>query len=52
MLGILEDQQLYVKKTKCLFGQPKVQYLGHVISSHGVEVDLDKVEAMEEWPKP
>jgi hypothetical protein len=27
-------------------------YLGHVISSKGVGVDPEKVEAMEKWPKP
>lgn len=26
-------------------------YLGHVISEQGVEVDLDKITAMVEWPK-
>ena len=51
VLGILESQQLYVKKTICLFRQHEVQYLGHMISSKGVGVDPDKVEAMEKWLK-
>jgi hypothetical protein len=52
VLGILENHELYVKRTKCLFGQQEVQYLGHVISSKGVGVDPEKVEAMKKWPKP
>jgi hypothetical protein len=50
-LELLEKQQLYVKKTKCSFGQQEVQYLGHVISPEGMEVDFGKVEAMKKWPK-
>jgi hypothetical protein len=52
ILSILERHQLYLKKSKCSFGQQEVQYLGHVISPRGVGVDPEKVEAMEEWPKP
>jgi hypothetical protein len=55
ILSILERHQLYLKKkkkSKCSFGQQEVQYLGHVISPRGVGVDLEKVEAMEQWPKP
>jgi hypothetical protein len=32
MLEILVKQQLYIKRSKCIFGQQEVQYLGHVIS--------------------
>lgn len=52
VLDILDTQQLYVKQSKCDFGQQKVQYLGHLISTKGVGVDLEKVEAMKQWPKP
>jgi hypothetical protein len=52
VLELREKQQLYVKRTKCSFGQQEVQYLGHVISPEGVGVDSEKVEAMKKWPKP
>ena len=30
----------------------KVNFLGFVVSSHGVEVDEEKVKAIREWPRP
>lgn len=51
-LSALRTQKLFVKMEKCQFGQEQVNYLGHVISKHGVAVDNDKISAMLEWPKP
>jgi hypothetical protein len=42
VLEILEQQQLYVEKSKCIFGKQEVQYLGHTISTAGVGVDPRK----------
>ena len=36
---VLQHHKLFVKKQKCAFGQFWVEYLGHIISSHGVEAD-------------
>ncbi|PRQ56667.1 putative nucleotidyltransferase, Ribonuclease H [Rosa chinensis] len=49
---ILQQHQLKVKMAKCSFCQSKVTYLGHVISGQGVSVDPDKVQCLNEWPKP
>lgn len=43
---VLSEQQLFVNKKKCLFAQSKLEYLGHVISVAGVQVDPSKVQAM------
>ena len=37
---------------KCVFGHPRIQYVGHRISSKGVEVNGEKVKAMVNWPQP
>nr|GEX35508.1 reverse transcriptase [Tanacetum cinerariifolium]GEX82942.1 reverse transcriptase [Tanacetum cinerariifolium] len=36
------DHQFYVKKAKCIFGAKSLEYLAHIFSSRGVEVDLKK----------
>ncbi|BBN67650.1 hypothetical protein Prudu_144S000300 [Prunus dulcis] len=51
-LSILGANKLFVKEEKCAFGQEELKYLGHVISSKGVAVDPEKIDAMLEWPKP
>lgn len=51
-LSILEDNNLFAKENKSIFGVTKVEYLGHVISSEGVEPDPAKIEAVQCWPLP
>jgi len=34
--GILEEQELYAKESKCEFGMTEMLYLGHVIGHNGV----------------
>ncbi|GKB77646.1 ty3-gypsy retrotransposon protein [Tanacetum coccineum] len=46
------DHQFYVKLSKCVFGAATLEYLGHVISERGVEMDPKKVAAVVEWPEP
>ena len=49
---VLLDNHLFAKRSKCVFGCLKVEYLGHLISSHGVKTNLKKIEAMVNWPVP
>ena len=39
-LQILKKHQLYAKFSKCEFWLRSIAFLGHIISSDGVEVDL------------
>ncbi|KAF5442968.1 hypothetical protein F2P56_035573 [Juglans regia] len=52
ILGVLLDNSFYIKLSKCAFGQGKIEYLWHLISYKGVNVDSRKVEAIVAWPKP
>jgi predicted aspartyl protease len=49
---ILRQNQLFVKQSKCTFGQKSLEYLGHIISAEGVAADNSKIEAMLNWPQP
>ena len=49
---ILRDNQLYVKREKCEFAQPKVHFLGHVISQGELRMDEEKVKAIRDWEAP
>ena len=40
------------KPCKCHLLQTSVHYLGHVISSKGVETDPEKVKCIVDWPIP
>ncbi|WMV24317.1 hypothetical protein MTR67_017702 [Solanum verrucosum] len=52
VLQILNDQQLYAKFSKCEFWLRSVAFLGHIVSSKGIEVDPKKTEAVKSWPRP
>ncbi|XP_027083512.2 uncharacterized protein [Coffea arabica] len=52
VLNLLQEHQLYAKKSKCSFAQTEVEYLGHIISGQGVRADHKKVEGMMNWPTP
>lgn len=52
VLQTMHHHKLFLKKSKCLFGEESMTYLGHIISGQGVAMDSDKVEAIQAWPKP
>ena len=52
VLEVLQDNQLYLKQSKCSFAQTQLEYLGHIISAAGVATDPQKTHAMLHWPQP
>ena len=52
VLQILRERQLYAKFSKCQFWLDKVDFLGHVISTEGISVDPQKIEAIVNWKPP
>ena len=52
VLQVLKDHQLFTKYSKCKFLLRLVVFLGHVITSKGVEVKPKKTEAIKNWPRP
>jgi len=52
VLTRLERAGLRLKKPKCLFMVPSVDFLGHKIDSQGLHPTPEKVKAVQEAPKP
>lgn len=48
----LQQAGFKLKKEKCVFLQPNVKYLGHIIDERGLHKDPEKVGAMLEAPRP
>ena len=46
VLKILEEKELYAKKSKCFFGVKEVEYLSHIVSQEGVKVDPKKIKSI------
>jgi hypothetical protein len=43
---------LFANLKKCTFCMDKLVFLGFVVSKRGIEVDEEKVKAIQEWPTP
>jgi hypothetical protein len=52
ILEAMHTHQLFLKRSKCSFGEESMAYLGHVISAAGVAMDNDKVLAVVDRPIP
>ncbi|GJW70025.1 hypothetical protein Tco_0126942 [Tanacetum coccineum] len=46
VLAVLRQHKFYAKKSKCVFGTEKVEYLGHVISIMGMATNLEKMSTL------
>jgi len=52
VLEQLRKNKLYGKLSKCSFFQKEMEFLGHVISAQGIQVDPKKTQAIDEWVQP
>ena len=43
---------LKLKLSKCEFFRSRIEYLGHIVSKDGIEVNPKKIEAIINWPRP
>lgn len=48
----LHQHSLKIKESKCSFGTPHMEYLGHVINAEGMAVDPLKIECIKQWKQP
>jgi hypothetical protein len=48
----LRNANLKVKPSKCKLFQRRVEFLGHIVSSAGIEMQTEKVSAVLDWPVP
>jgi len=48
----LRDNKLYINKKKSEFFLKEIQYLGHIISEAGIQMDPAKLEVIKGWPIP
>jgi len=51
-LKLLIENKIFLKHSKCDFGAPGIEYLGHIVIQDGVLVDPKKVVAMQDWSYP
>ncbi|GJY02281.1 putative reverse transcriptase domain-containing protein [Tanacetum coccineum] len=52
ILELLEKEKLFKKFSKCEFWLQEVHFLGHVVNSKGIHVDLSKIKAVKNWKPP
>jgi len=51
VLRRLKENNLAIAPDKCLWHASRVEILGYILSSEGIEMSLDKIESILEWPK-
>ena len=52
VLQWLQDNDLFLKVTKCEFNKTKVEYLGMVIEEEKISMDPGKLAGIRDWPAP
>ncbi|KAH0723069.1 hypothetical protein KY289_006113 [Solanum tuberosum] len=52
VLQTLKDRELYAKFSKCEFWLESMAFLGHIVSGEEIKVDTQKIEAVQNLPRP
>ena len=52
VLQQLQDNDLFLKPTKCEFYKTKVEYLGMIIEEGKISMDPGKLKGIQDWPTP
>ena len=52
VLDVLRKEKLFANLKRCTFCTDRLVFLCFVISARGIEVDEEKVKAIQDWPKP
>ena len=52
VLQTLKDHQKFAKFSKYEFWLQSIAFIGNIVSSEGIRVDSQKVEAVKQWPRP
>lgn len=52
VLERLRQFSLFVNLKKCQFGTQRVEFLGFIVSTDGIEMDPERVATIRDWPRP
>ncbi|SCZ87872.1 BZ3500_MvSof-1268-A1-R1_Chr2-3g05340 [Microbotryum saponariae] len=52
VLEKLREAQLFAKATKCESHRDRVEFLGYIVTNHGIAMDESKVSSIKNWPLP
>ena len=52
VLDVLRKERLFANLKKCTFCTDKLVFLGFVVSARGIQIDEEKVRAIQDWPSP
>ena len=52
VLDQLQKYSLFANLKQCCFYQNKVCFLGYVVSSKGINMEVERIEVVRKWPKP
>ena len=52
ILSRLELAKIVLKASKCTFGSPEIEFLGHKVNAKGVSLTADRVQAVRDLPEP
>ena len=52
IMDVLRKKKFFVNLKKCTFCTDKLVFLGFFVSAQGIQVDEEKIRAIQDWPSP